>query len=181
MLNDPAKAKRWVWIEFVIAILLLATSGFFTFLYYGANDNGIWKEGLISDKDQEIAQLEKQIGSLTTEKDAISSTAEGEKGTLAEQNAALIADKAALEAKIVEANTYNNFLKHMNTVVETHNGFTGWTDAEFQTGNAIAATTGDTTFVNLINWAWYETSVSATERVIAVWKAIASGVETSLK
>ena len=61
MLNDPTKAKRWVWIEFVIAILLLAASGFFTFLYYGANDNSIWKEGLVKDKDQKIAELTMQI------------------------------------------------------------------------------------------------------------------------
>jgi len=182
MLNgDPNKAKRWVWIEFAIAILLLATSGFFTFLYYGANDNGIWKESLISDKDQEIAQLEKQLETLTAEKNALDSTAEGEKGTLEEQNATLKSENLVLEAKIAKANTYNNFFKHLNTVIETHNGFTGWTDAEFQAGNTIAVTTGDTTFVNLINWAWYETTVDVSTRVVAVWKAIASGIETSLK
>ena len=181
MLTDPNKAKRWVWIEFVIAILLLAISGFFTFLYYGANDNGIWKEGLISDKDQEIAQLEKQVESLTTEKDELSSTAEGEKGTLEEQNATLKSQKTALEAKITKANAYNNFLKHMNSVVQTHNGFTGWTDAEYQTGLALAQATGDASFVSTVTWAWTQTSIDPTTRVIRVWNEIAAGIENSLK
>lgn len=181
MLNDVSKAKRWVWIEFSIAIILLATSGFFTFLYYGANDSSIWKEGLISDKDQKIAELKNQIETLTLEKDELSSTAEGEKGSLEEQNLALKTENDSLKTSMAAAAAYNNFFEHMNAVIETHNGFTGWTDTEFQAGNTIAATTGDTSFVNLINWAWYETSVSATERVITVWKAIENGIESSLQ
>jgi len=175
MLNDdPKKAKRWVWIGFAIAVLLLVVSGFFTFLYYGTNDQSIWKEGLISDKDSEIAELTSQLDVLTTEKDELSSTAEGEKGTLEEQN-------AALKAKIAGATAYNNFLKHLNSVIETHGGFTGWTDAEYQTGLALAQATGNSAFVNTITWAWTQTSIGPVVRVLRVLKETASGIENALK
>ncbi len=179
--GDLGKAKRWVWIEFAIAILLLAVSGFFTFLYYGANDGSIWKEGLISDKDQEISQLTEQLETLTTEKDELSSTAEGEKGTLEEQNAALKAENTSLKSKIAGANAYNNFFIHMNSVIAAHNGFTGWTEAEHQAGLVIAETTGSSAFVDTINWAWNETSVEPITRLIRTWREIAGGIGGSLK
>ena len=89
-----------------------------------------------------------------------------------------IADYKAGMTKIA---AYKEFLKYYNQIIEIHNGYTGWTDAEFQVGKTKAEATGDTDFVSIVNQAWYETSVDPTTRIIRVNKAIVTGLERGIK
>ena len=90
-------------------------------------------------------------------------------------------ENTSLKSKIAGATAYNNFFIHMNSVIETHNGFTGWTEAEHQAGLVIAETTRSSAFVDTINWAWNETSIDPLTRLIRTWREIAGGIGGSLK
>lgn len=183
MLDDSTQTPRkkaviyWI-VASATLFVIAAASGY---MYYRANRN-------MKDTEREVTDLSQDNDTLTQQLAETQSSGTTELEAVKETNTALAKDKKELEdqvasyqAKISKANAYNEFYKHLNSVIETHGGFTGWTDAEFQTGKTLAEKTGDTAFVNLINWAWYETSVNPTTRVIEVWKSIASNIENALK
>ena len=82
--------------------------------------------------------------------------------------------------KLAKIKAYNEFFKYLNYVIEIHEGFSGWTEAEYQTARTKAQATGDQDFVDLIDWAWNEESVDPLIRIIKVLKAIVSGIESGL-
>lgn len=176
---DPIKKFRIVfWVVFAVLIVAIAAGSYF---FLSLNN---WKEDVIGSKDAKIAELEKKLSDSLAGSDQTAGTNQ----SLTAANAQLTKDKDELTAEnknlksnIASAVAYNNFFGYMNTVVETHNGFTGWTDAEFQTGKSYAEKTGSTSFVSTINWAWYETSVAPATRIIRVWKETQSGIESALK
>ncbi|MFH1854807.1 MAG: hypothetical protein ABH810_00095 [bacterium] len=106
----------------------------------------------------------------------------------------LKAEKAALQTKLDEANSnldsknsgiattkaYVSFLEYMTQVIDAHDGFTGWTNAEYQVGREKAEATGNSDFVNRVDWAWNETSVDSIVRVIEVYRDIVSGINSAL-
>lgn len=180
---DPMKKFRvFFWIVFSFLVVVIATGIYY---FFGIID---WKDKVISDKDQKIslqevdlikqAKLLGDTGSLAA-KDKETLTLENEQ--LTKDKVALTAENTNLKAGRTKAQAYNEFFRYLNSVIETHNGFTGWTDAEFQTSVAKAEATGDSAFVSTINWAWYERSVDVTTRVIRVWKEISSGIQNALK
>jgi len=82
---------------------------------------------------------------------------------------------------IATANAYNDFLEYMTQVIDTHDGFSGWTDAEYQIGREKAEATGNSSFVDRIDWAWHETSVDPVERVVQVYRDVVNGISSALK
>jgi len=106
----------------------------------------------------------------------------------------LKAEKAALQVKLDTANSdldnknsgitttkaYVSFLEYMTQVIDAHDGFTGWTDAEYQVGREKAEATGNNDFVNRVDWAWNETSVDPVVRVIEVYRDIVNGINSAL-
>ncbi len=186
--NDPTRIKRVVIIISSVLSIFIVAVAVLGYLYYEKNKSNqvllTDKTNLENDKnnqEKEISDLTKKLEECTASGGETTEKAASEKATLEKQKNDLQDEVNSLKAKTAKANSYNNFFKYMNSIIETHNGFTGWTDAEFQEGRRIAESTGDTTFASRVNWAWYETSVDVTTRVIGVWKAIASGIETSLK
>jgi hypothetical protein len=179
---DPVKKFRIVfWVTFSVLVLIIAAGVFY---YFKIDD---WKEKLVASKDQKIAfqvtdlanqaKLLEETGGTAKDKEALVA----ENTLLTKDKASLTAENTALKAGRAKALAYNEFFKYLNTVIETHNGFTGWTDAEFQIGRTRAEATGDISFVSTVNWAWYETSINPTTRVIRAWKEIVSGIQNALK
>lgn len=164
----------------VIAVLVVGAVAL-GFMYYTENQD---KKSLaetneeLQDRYEEInAKLEGEVTDLTGGAESLT----GEKTTLASQNATLKAENDEYAAGMVTVKAYNDIFKHYNTVLETHGGFSGWTDAEFEAGKALAELTGSTAFVSTVNWAWYETSVPAFDRVLRYQKEIAAGIEGGIK
>ena len=81
---------------------------------------------------------------------------------------------------MAKARTYNDFFKYLNDITQVHNGYTGWTEAEYQTGRSKAEATGDGNFVSVIDWAWTATSTPQIDRMIKVWTAIDEGIGSNL-
>jgi cell division protein FtsB len=176
-LDDPRKAKVAFIVTLCLLILFFLTSGVLGYFYYQkynenkklAGDYNSIKsqlEGTNKNESKQVSDLKKQIEDLTKTNSSLTS----ENNTLKSQNA----DYKAKQAKV---SAYNEFFIYMNQVIEIHNGFTGWTDAEFQVGKQKAEATGDASFVSDVNWAWYETSVPVEQRLLKVLKDIAAGIK----
>lgn len=173
---DPVKRFRIVyWASIGVLVLAIVAGGY----YFFQLDS--WKESVVASKDEKIATLEANLQSKTNELESATASAGESQQSLATEKSQLESENSALKAKASKALAYNEVFKYMTGVIKTHNGFTGWTDAEFQVGKTKAEATGSTAFVSTINWAWYETSVTPNERVIRVWEEMASGIENALK
>ena len=168
MFDEPRKAKIAFGIALSLLIIFFLASGVLGYFFYKKYDSyqDIWSRytSMKKDdtKDAEITDLEKQIEELTAEKTALEK------------------ENKELKDGIAVANAYNEFLKYMTHIIDVHNGFTGWTDAEYQVGRTKAQATGSTSFVNTVDWAWNRTDVDITTRVIGVWNAIATGIDTAI-
>lgn len=180
--NDIDKSKRTNKVLLTFLIIFFVGSTVLGYLYYKKNNAyktlSSNKQTMEQTKNQEISALKKQIedNNITANNDL-----KNENDDLKKQISALNDQNDAYKDKIANANLYNEFLKYLNSVIQTHNGFTGWTDAEFQIAKGKAEATGDTAFVSIINEAWYATSTPAIDRLIRGWNAIASGIENALK
>lgn len=159
--KKPSK-KALIAVSF-LAILLFVGSGVLGYFYYTKLQEN---KALVSQKDQLSSQLEEKT------------RGEGETGTKIEDLEKQIED---YKAKIAKAQAYNEFFKYQNYVTEIHNGYTGWTDAEYQHGRALAVKTGNSSFISVVDTAWTRADIAVTTRLISVWKAIAAGIEAALK
>ena len=178
-IEKGVKVKRDVLIV-IIAVLVLG-AGALGYLYYTENQD---KKNLsdenkeLQDRYEEInAKLEGEVTDLTGGTESLT----GEKSTLSSKNATLTSQNADYAAGMVKIKAYNDFLKYFNSVIETHGGFSGWTTAEFNIAQGLASATGDTSFVATVDWAWYQTSIPAIDRIIRVQKEIAAGIEGAIK
>lgn len=180
---DPVKKFRIVfWVTFIVLTSVIAAGSYYFF------DLNNWKEGVIASKDQKIAQeavdLAKQAKLLEdansqTAKDNAALTAENTQ--LKKDKGSLTAENDSLKAGRSKALAYNEVFKYVNSIIETHNGFDGWTDAEFRIGQTRAEATGNTTYVSTINWCWYDRSVAQLTRALRFWKETAANIESSLR
>lgn len=180
-LDDPRKAKTAFVVTLCLLILFFLASGVLGYFYYQKNNenkklasdynnlkNQIESNNKNDSKNEskQVSNLKKQIEDLTKANSSLTT----EKNTLKSQN-----DEYKLKQAKVSA--YNEFFIYLNQIIETHNGFSGWTDAEFQIGKQKAEATADTNFVSDVNWAWYETSIPPDQRVLKIWKDIAAGIK----
>ena len=163
----PTKPNKALIFVIIVSVLLLIASLILGYFYINA-----FKENkkLANEKQQLISERDKQTPTPS----------EDEK-TLLQENNDLKNDIKDYQSKISKASAYNDFFKYLNSVIETHAGFSGWTEAEFSVGRGKAEATGDTNFVSLIDRAWHSEAVAPFTRVLDVLKAIEGGIETSLK
>lgn len=76
---------------------------------------------------------------------------------------------------------YTALLAYFNQVVETHRGFSGWTNAEYQHARSLAVATGDNNIVSKTEWAWTREDIDPITRVVGWLGEIVSGINNSLK
>jgi hypothetical protein len=162
----PKPSKKGLIISLVVITMLLVGLTVLGYFYYVKSGQ---YNAVVSEKEQLMTQLNAKTKEVEEVQGSIPDT-----GPLEEQ----ITD---LKAKIAKAQAYNGFFKYLNSVIEIHNGFTGWTDAEYQTGRGLALKTGNSSFVAVVDNAWNNQQQPVTDRVISVWKAVSQGIETALK
>ncbi len=168
--DDPKKAKRSFIVILLFAIIFLIGSGVLGYMYWGKyNDHknlkdkySDLKEVTVGDLEKEIEDLEKQVEDLTVEKTALEKT------------------KKETEDGMVIANAYNEFTIYMTQVIEDHNGFSGWTDAEYQVAKQKAQATGSASFVSKVDWAWNRTDIDPVTRIVGVYDAITVGISNAI-
>ena len=163
----PSKSSKKILIVPLILIGVLFV-GFIVLGYFYYSKLGQYKTA-ISERNGLKTELEAKTKELDEVKGSMPDT-----GPIEEQ---IINYKA----KIGKAQTYNDFFKYLNSVIEIHNGFTGWTDAEYQTGRGLAQKAGDSSFLGVVDNAWNNQQQPVTDRMVSVWKSIQKGIENSLK
>jgi len=95
---------------------------------------------------------------------------------LNEKNTAL----ASKEAGMSTITAYNDFLEYMTQVIDAHDGFSGWTEAEYQIGREKAQATGNSGFVSTVDSAWHDTATDPVVRVVNVYRGIIDGIKGGL-
>ena len=168
--DEPKKAKTAFIITLVFAIIFFLGSGVLGYMFYEKyNDHKNLKDKYSDLKEITLSDLEKENEDLQTQID-----------TLTKEKTALQKTNKEMKDGIAVANAYNEFCKYMTQIIDVHNGFTGWTDAEYQVGRTKAQATGSTSFVNTVDWAWNRTDIDPVTRVIGVWNAIATGISNAI-
>jgi predicted phage gp36 major capsid-like protein len=180
--NDPRKAKIAFVIVLVLAIIFFLGSGVLGYFYLQKSKS---YNSLADNKSKLEASVEEQIKEKTAELEAKLQT---DTETLRKEKTDCEADRSAKEDQIdsyragmAKVTAYKEFLKYYNAVIEAHNGYTGWTDQEYAIGREKAVVTGDQDFIDIVDYAWNETSVYPVTRVIRVNKAIVTGLERGIK
>jgi len=110
-----------------------------------------------------------EVSKLKEEKATLQSQLNSANQTISDKNSGIATVKA-----------YNAFLEYMTQVIDAHDGFTGWTDAEYQVGREKAQATGSQTFVDTVDTAWNNEAIDVTTRVINVYRAVVSGISGAL-
>lgn len=131
-----------------------------------------------------LDKLNQQIKTLTQEK----TTAETAKTTAETAKTAADAAKTTAENALALANSnqaivlkYNDVLAYIIDIVDTHNGFDGITDAEFNATKVLAEKTGDVGLTTKLDWAWTEIAVDSIERLVQVLDYIQGKMATKLQ
>ena len=175
-LDDPIKAKRAFWISFILLLVFFLSTVILGFLFYQ------------SYKNYKALKTENQrLTNLPTPSPSVSASSNANIDDLTKENLDLKLEKMNLEKQIADdktkdekAKAYNDFFKYMNSIIVAHNGFDGWTEAEYLTARGKAEATGDGSFVSTIDWAWHDTNTAALDRLIKVWTSIDQGIGNNL-
>lgn len=178
LVNDPRKAKIAFIVVLVLAIVFFLGAGALGYLYWKKVDS---YKSLADEKKKLEDSIENQISSKTEDLQTQIETLEKEKTDLETDKSALQDQIDNYKVGMAKITAYKEFYKYYNQVIETHSGFTGWTDQEYAVGRSKAEATGDQDFVAVVDYAWNETSVDPTTRVIRVNKAIVTGLERGIK
>jgi cell division protein FtsB len=149
--QEPKKSKAGFIVVLILAIVFFITSCVLGYFYYSA-----------SKKIAHISDLEKQVDSLTKEKDGLEKQ---------------VADYQAKSTKLA---AYVECLNYLDTLVETHQGLDGWTEAEYQTGRDKIQATGDQALVDKADWAWNTKSVDQTTRLLGFLQVLIQGMKSNL-
>jgi len=174
-LEDPIKTKRAFWISFVLVLVFFISTTVLGFLFYQSYKN----YQALKEENQRLASLPSPSPTISVSPSSGTDLLK-ENMDLKLENQTLKKDLADKNAKTAKAKAYNDFFKYMNSVIMAHNGFDGWTEAEYLTARGKAEATGDGTFVSTIDWAWHDTNTAPLDRLIKVWTSIDQGIGNNL-
>ena len=175
--NDPIKSKKVFILMLCLAIAFFIASGALGYLYYAKNrdyKNLNTAKQLLEEKSKSLEDLQKQVEDLTKTNETLTAENKKLKTDISDQS-------SAQAAKVKKAKAYNDVMRYFSSVIKAHNGFDGWTDAEYQTGRVKAQATLDTAFVNTVDWAWNRQDINVVDRVVGFWNAVSDGIDNSLK
>ena len=184
-LNKIAQTKK-PRLKKIIIVLISTTVIFFLaggvlgYLYFQKSRN-------YNDLQNEKQRLEQELKTATSD-------LQKQYQDLEKRNQKLIADKKELqkanqqlekeladkESKSNKIKAYNDVLDYIMQTMEAHNGLNGISEGEYQVGLAKARKTGDSDFVNTVEWAWHSKSISQTERLARVINEIIDNINANL-
>ena len=156
--NDPVKSRGVFILMLILTILFFLASGTLGYFYYREFQRN---KTLESDKKAVENQLENASQSLQKQITAL----EKGKTELENENKTLEDQAFANKVKVDKIKAYTTCLAYLTSLVKTHSGLDGWTDAEFQKGRTLAQATGDQNFLDTVDWAWNRTDIDQITRL----------------
>lgn len=168
--RQPAsKTKIGLFLVVFLLIVAVIIAGILGFLYYQSNSQN---KKLV----EELAQLQ-TTPAEPTPSPLPTQTPETE----TEEESDLSAKVELYEKKLNEALTYSSVFGYLNSLITKHNGLDGWTDQEYAEGRALAAKTGDSAFLDTLDWAWQNEQISQEIRLFSVLVEIQDGIHQALR
>lgn len=184
-LNDPRKRTIFMVVGAIVIALIFLGLG------YWVTNNSC--QGILAAKSKVTptpSPSPSPAATLTltaTTRPSATSTANEEIEKLRSEKAALQSQLDAANQNLTDlrngvktANAYNDFLEYLTQVIDAHDGFNGWTDAEYQVGREKAQATGNQSFIDTVDTAWNNHAIDVTTRVINVYRGIVSGTKDAL-
>lgn len=160
-------------------ILLVATTTLFGLLYFNKKDD-------YNDLNDEKVKLENEKATLESEKASLESEKASLEADLQDAGTASDTEKQTLQDSIdqLEANAakvelYNDVLDYVYDLLLAHPTLTGFTEAEYQTGRALAVKTGDQGLISAADNAWHNTDGNPVARFAQVIKEIVEGIDAN--
>ncbi|MDD4381830.1 MAG: hypothetical protein PHE21_00585 [Candidatus Dojkabacteria bacterium] len=153
--NNGTKSKLPL-LVIILSVLLLGSSGTLTYLY-------------ITEKSSNDT-LKSDYEALQTEYN-----------TKTEDILALQEDITTYEGKISKVTSYNSVDKYIYDTIVKHNGFSGWTQTEYNTVKGMADDIEDTELSASLHSAWYDRNGLPLTRFTRVMLAIINGITDSTK
>jgi len=180
--NDPVKAKRVFLVMLILAIIFFLASGVLGYFYLQKSRS---YKSLADEKNKLETSSEEQIKNKIVE---LETKLQTDTETLRKEKTDCEADRSAKEDQIdsfregmAKITSYKEALKYYYFVLETHGGYTGWTDQEYTTFRNKAEATGDKDFVDVIDYTWNEASADLVTRLVRFHKALVIGFERGIK
>lgn len=179
-LTDPK--HRFI---FIIIVIVLSAIIFTVIGYFGAKNVFEAKEELNPSLTptaaiSQTATLSPQTSAVFDETSKELDKLRQEKSDIQKQLDEKTNELSSKNAGIATIEAYNNFLEYMTYVIDAHDGFSGWTEAEYQIAREKAEATGNDEFVNTVDTAWNNTSIDVTTRVINVYRGIINGIRSGI-
>jgi len=171
--SDPVKSKKIFILMLVLTIMFFVGAGVLGYFYY---EKFKAYKSLASDKQK----LEDQLRNSSTTWQKKNNDLEKDKAQLQKDKKTLQDQIAADRAKIDKAKAYLETLVYVNQLIADHGGLVGWTEAEFQEGRRIAETTGDSSYVDLVDWCWNRRDINQITRLTRFYKASTDGISSNL-
>jgi hypothetical protein len=152
--------KKWLYLVIFLLILVLVGAGILGFLYYRSHNQN---KKLNEDLSQLQAAQDLSTPSPTPESEDLDAKVE------------------LYEEKLNEALLYSSVFGYLNSLITKHSGLDGWTDQEYAEGRAMAAKTGDSGFLDTLDWAWQNEQISQETRLFSVLVEIQDGIHQALR
>ncbi|MBN1331377.1 hypothetical protein JW978_00640 [Candidatus Dojkabacteria bacterium] len=141
---------------------------------------------LYMDKRDEVGKLENEKITLENEKTTLESDKASLEEDLLSATTATDAEKQTLQDSITDFETkaakidqYNAVLDYVYDLLVAHPTLTGFTQAEYQAGRALAVKTGDQGLITAADNAWNNTDGNPVLRFSLVIKEIVEGIDAN--
>lgn len=175
--EGSGKSKKLLIILSALLVVSVITAAVLGFLYFKKSSDYQTLNNKCDNLSSQVKKLENQVSTTSAELKKVSTAS----AALQAQVTSLQDQLAACQAKSAKVKTYTAVISYVSGVIKIHNGFDGWTDAEYQKGRSLAQATGDTNFVNTIDWAWNRKDLDQMTRFTGFLNALVTGIDNAVK
>lgn len=184
--DNPEFKKLYVRTVTLGSILFISTLALLAFLYFRSQgqldnltlQNDLQKEEIVSLK--EIIEIEEEETEEVVEEEEEEEEEEGEEtldcssfiDTIESQRLQI----TTYQGMLGRVEEYNDMHKYIYDVIIAHDGFTGWTDPEYEIARGMAEGLGDQELLDAIENAWTNMDGEPAARFARVMLAIINGI-----
>ena len=171
--NDPTKCKKVFILMLVLTILFFVVSGVFGYLYYQKHKD---HQNLLTEKQK----LEDRLATAAEDLQDQAEELQKQIKELQDQKNACDDESASHKTKSATIKKYMDCLDYLVGLIHVHSGFDNWSEAEYQNGRKLVEATGDSNFLSVVDAAWTDEGGDQMTRLVNVFNALISGVNSNL-
>ena len=175
--NDPRRAKIAFVLTLCFAIFFFLSSGLLAYFYWQKTKGNHDLDSSKQKVEESLRTSEANLAKANSELTALKASTDASGKSISSLEKQIADNKLGME----KITAYNEFFKYLTSVIKTHSGLDGWTDAEYQAGRVKAQATGSASFVSDVDWAWNRRDIDQITRLVKIFEDISAGVASGLK